>query len=150
MKNVSTLAVAGMVAVMLSGCTTMYNAAPRVYPPLAEVKTTATYDVIGPAEGTSSASYLFWIIPLSGENKSGSIGSSFVPISEYSAVEQAAIYNAIESVPGADALVSPRMSMVRHNYVIFVEDTVTVKGKAIRYNPSTTRTSLAPTAKKAE
>lgn len=45
-------------------------------------------------------------------------------------------YNAIESVPTADALLAPRFASKMSNSIVYVEETVTVKGKAIRYNVS--------------
>ena len=54
-----------------------------------------------------------------------------------SPVEAAAIYNAIESVPGADALISPRFHRDIVDYLGFYRtEVVTVTGKAIRINPS--------------
>ena len=116
-----------------TGCTMHSNVMPGVAP-LLDIKTAATYDVLGPAEGTASGGLIFGIIPVGGEKKAGSIaGSGFMMLSP---VQSAALYNAIEAVPTADALLSPRWNIVTKNYVVYQDVTVTVKGKAIRYNTS--------------
>lgn len=100
--------------------------------PLAELKTSATYDVLGEATGTSAGGKLFGIFRVGGESKVGQLSGTFL----VNPVESAAVYNAIESVPTADALIAPRWSKEVSNYVIYMRETVTVKGKAIRYNAS--------------
>lgn len=100
--------------------------------PLEELKTSATYDVLGEATGTSSGGKLFGLFRLGGERKVGQLSGSFL----VNPVESAAVYNAIESVPTADALIAPRWSKEVSNYIIYMSETVTVKGKAIRYNTS--------------
>lgn len=104
-------------------------------PPLGAMTTTATYDVIGPAQGTASQTLLFGFIPLGAERKVGTIATgSFGQY--YSPITRAAIYDAIEAVPTADALISVRFNRKVDNYFIYSEETVTVKGKAVRYNIS--------------
>ncbi|MDP6438230.1 MAG: hypothetical protein QGH74_01210 [Candidatus Brocadiia bacterium] len=115
------------------GCTTYTSVAPRSTVPLEDLATTATYDVIGPAQGTSSGGMLFGFIRVGGEKKNGVVaGSRPIP----NPVLRAAIYNSIESVPGADALLAPRWSIESKNYFIYSELTATVKGKALRFNRS--------------
>lgn len=116
----------------LTGCVTHMNSVPSGAVPLEELKTTATYDVIGDATGTATGGKLFGLIPIGGENKFGQVGGMI----QFNPVAQAAIYNAIESVPTADALLAPRYVRKVSNYVVYCEETVTVKGKAIRYNVS--------------
>jgi len=125
------LATVGL-GMMMTGCISYGNRAPSAGVPLEDLKTTATYDVIGDATGTSTGAVLFGIIPIGGENKSGQLGSMIL----VNPVEKAAVYNAIESVPTADALLAPRFNTKVSNYIVYKEQTVTVKGKAIRYNPS--------------
>jgi len=122
----------------LTGCISYTNKAPSGYVPLAELKTTATYDVIGDAIGTSTGATLFGFIRVGGENKSGTVGGMLPlnPMEKMNPVENAAVYNAIESVPTADSLLAPRYSHKVSDYVIYKEETVTVKAKAIRYNVS--------------
>lgn len=126
------VAVAFLVSV--AGCTSMSNTIPGRQPGLEELSTEATYDVIGPTEGTSSGGRLFWFIPIGMENKAGNIGGRIIPFPN--PVLAAATYNAIENVPGADAMIAPRYNIVTKNYFIYKEQTVTIKGKAIRYNTS--------------
>ena len=113
--------------------------------------TTATYDVIGPAEGEYTRGYLFSLIPLK-DWFSTSQGTIVAPMpsppSPYGifsvfgmlfsgCFEKAwAIYNAIESVPDADAIMAPRYHTTSSNYILYREVTVKVKGKAIRFNAS--------------
>ncbi len=133
MKKASIVAILASASLGLTGCITASNSASRGEIPLAALSTTATYDVIGDAVGTSSGAMLFGIIPIGCENKIGQIGGG-API--LNPVVGAAVYNAIESVPTADALLATRVSTKSKNYIIYKEDTVTVKGKAIRYNGS--------------
>ncbi len=119
--------------VVFVGCTTYSNVAPRYTVPLDNLATTATYDVIGPALGTSSGGLLFGFIPVGTEKKSGVVADSR-PI--LNPVLRAAIYNAIESVLGADALLAPQWSIESKNYFIYSDVTATVKGKAVRFNIS--------------
>lgn len=116
----------------LTGCVTHMNSAPYGSVPLEQLKTTATYDVIGDATGTATGGKLFGIIPIGGEKKYGQVGSMI----QLNPVAKSAVYNAIESVPTADALLAPRYVHKISNYVVYIEETVTVKGKAIRYNVS--------------
>lgn len=133
MKKVCFNVVAACALAGLAGCMTQSNKIPGMGGvPLAELQTTATYDVIGDATGTSTGGKLFGIFRVGGEDKVGQLGGTLI----LSPVEAAAIYNAIESVPTADALIAPRWSKKIENYVIYSHETVTVKGKAIRYNVS--------------
>jgi hypothetical protein len=130
-----TLVLLGLVGVLacLTGCVTNTNRMPLMGSiPLEELKTQATYDVIGNAIGTSSGGKLFGIIWVDKENKIGQLSGSLL----VNPVDSAAVYNAIESVPTADALIAPRWSRKVSNYIFYVKETVTVKGKAIRYNVS--------------
>jgi len=134
-NKVSLLVLAGLV-VLSTGCTTMIARVPGAGVPLAEVKTTATYDVLGPVKGSATGATLFGFIPIGsgGDTKIGSIAAGFQrPMPP---VEGAAVYNAIESLPGADAIIAPRWHVTVNNYLIYQEKTVTVNAKAIRYNPS--------------
>lgn len=119
----------------LTGCISDKNSIPGREVGLNSLPTTATYDIIGDATGTATGGTLFWFINVGGEKKYGKLqtGSFGAPPSP---VEQAAMYNAIESVPTADSIMAPRFSKKVSNYVVYKEETVTVKGKAIRYNKS--------------
>lgn len=114
---------------LTAGCVSKSASIPNVGTPDIPFSTTATVDVLGPAQGISSGGVLFGFIPIGCEKKSGASGG-------YSSdpVAKAAVYNAIESVPGADALISPRYKADITNYIIYKKKTVAVKGKAIRYN----------------
>ena len=131
-----------VIAGLFVGCTTMAKGMPSVSVPLQGLNTTDSYYIIGPAEGTSTGGYLFGFIPVGVEYKAGSIaGAGQMSLLRggagrpggFSPVARAAVYNAIESVPEADALLAPRWEKVTKNYLIYSEQTVTVKGKAVRY-----------------
>lgn len=131
MHKLLSLSVMAAAAVSLTGCISYRNSAPQGNLELG-INTTATYDVIGDAKGTATGATLFGFIPIGGENKAGSIGSMMT----FDPVAQNAIYNAIESCPTADSLMWPRFQIETANYIVYAERTVTVKGKAIRFNPS--------------
>jgi hypothetical protein len=136
-RLLKTILVAVAVMALGTGCMMVSNSTPQVAVPLQEVTTKATYDIIGPAQGESTGAYVLGIIPVKGENKTGAIGTSLNLRKLYSPVQRAAIYNAIESVPTADALLAPRFqTTVTKNLFLFKEETVTVRGKAIRFNTS--------------
>jgi len=133
MKSLLPITLAALTALSFTGCISYNNQVPTGNIPLKPIETTATYDVLGDAKGTATGSFLFGCIKLGDQYKSGSIGS-FGMLAD--PVQQAAIYDAIESVPTADALIAPRFTSTTTSYVVYSEKTVTVKGKAIRYNPS--------------
>jgi len=144
-SKLPTIALVAGFVVMLAGCTMSVNSVPMGGVPLQKLETKATYDILGPAVGTSSGGYILGFIPIGVEKKSGSVaGDSVVSMGLFgpqsysllSPVDRAALYNAIESKPGADALLAPRWERVKKNYIVYVETTATVKGKAIRYNQS--------------
>ena len=128
--GVLVLASAGL---FISGCMSASNSVPGGGVPISALGTTATYDIIGDAVGTSSGAKLFGFIPIGCEQKFGQIAGGY-PI--MNPIARAAVYNAVESAPTADAILAPRFSTKSKNYVVFSEETVTVKGKAIRYNVS--------------
>lgn len=165
MKNAcGVMAVAVAIAVG-SGCVSQNSAisAHSVSKPLG---TTATYDVLGDAQGSATGGVLFGFIPVGMERRNGRLGiiperrrldskqlafeiivwpyglyelckrSSESSVGPIDPVESVALYNAIESVPTADMLLMPRYRIERSNYIVYSEKTVTVKGKAIRLNDS--------------
>jgi len=129
------LVIGGILAVvaLLSGCTSMANSAPGADLHLREMKTSDTYHIIGPTTGTSTGGYLFGFIPVGMERKSGQVAFGTFPVGGINPVVRAAVYNAIDAIPEADALIVPRWESLKKNYIVYSELTVTVKGKAIRY-----------------
>ena len=121
--------------VLVGGCSTNSSVIPVATPNLGEISTSATYDILGPAVGTSTGWYLLGFITLSHDDSVGSIGLGLGQ-NILNPVQKAALYKAIESVPGADAIIAPRWHRKTTNYFIVTSDEVTVKGKAIQINPS--------------
>lgn len=133
MRNVSLVLLLLAVA-MSAGCSMSSNSIPQGFIAPIELRnmsTNSSYEIIGPAEGTSTGGFLFGFIPVGMEKKFGSIGPRINPFQN--PVQAAAVYNAIESVPDADLIIAPRFSTVSRNYLVYREDTVTVKGKAVRF-----------------
>ena len=133
MRNVSLVLLLLAVA-MSAGCSTVGNSIPQGYVgalQLGNMSTNSSYEILGPAEGTSTGGRLFGFIPIGMERKVGNIGPRINPFQN--PVQAAAVYNAIESVPDADLIIAARFSTVSKNYLIYREDTVTVKGKAVRF-----------------
>jgi hypothetical protein len=131
-RALSTVLLSAMMVVFV-GCTTYTHVAPANGVGLSD---TIDTDVIGPAQGSSSGAVLFGLISIGGESKSGVVAGSRPQLNP---VLKAAIYNAIDSVPGADALIAPRWSIESTNYplsFIYCKVTATVKGKAVRFNVS--------------
>ena len=147
-----------VVGLGLTGCRALANQAPYAGVPLEELKTKGTYDVLQTAEGSSSGAVLLGIFPIGLEDKRGQEafpdkrdgGAGFLgipPIFSFlgdifpdaeGRVRSAALYNAIEAQPGADALLSPRFNTDTTNYFfIYKEVSAKCRGKAIRYNPTT-------------
>lgn len=121
---------------LVTGCSSLHNSIPERAPVL-NMQSTASFDIIGPVEASAEGAYLFRVIGLGIENKTGSIGSGPVP-SFYTPVQKVAVYNAIESMPGADAIIAPRWEITRTNKFLFfyTHEKATVKAKAIRFNVS--------------
>jgi hypothetical protein len=132
MKKLCFMTILASAMIGTTGCVSYSNRMPQGGVALEPLKTTATYDIVGDATGTAKGEWLFGFMRVGGEDKSGQMGNGLVT----SSVEGAAMYNAIESVPTADALLAPRFSSTHSNYFFYRSKTVTVKGKAIRYNAS--------------
>lgn len=135
-RFVGVLIVAMVVAGLGTGCTSLRNVTQEKDPSL-YVRTRATFDILGPVEASAEGAYVLGFIGIGIENKTGCIGSGLAP-AFYTPVQKVAVYNAIESMPEADAIIAPRWEIKRSNKYLFfyVEEKVTLKAKAIRYNTS--------------
>ena len=105
---------------------------------LAEIQTDATYDIVGPIEGSGSHTYILGFIPtclFSSDKKCGTFVGASCPFRAPFAVQEAA-YNAIESNPEVDAILSPRWHVESNWYLLFSTSKATLKGKGVRYNIS--------------
>jgi len=130
----------------LSGCTSLSKRYPVDYPtaqilPLHRNE----YKILGDTEGQACKNYLFWAaLPwFSGEPTktvvASGASSSFlcsVPIIGMfcgsASVEDEALYNAVDKIPGTDSVMSMRVSTHRTFSVlgIYKEECATVRGKA--------------------
>ncbi len=145
MRHLALTAMILMVLLVATGCSSYQAVLPQQQVPLADLSTTSSYEILGPAVGTASGGVLFWVIPVGRENKAATLVSpggtvfaaSLMSSGRYYSdpIISAAIYNAIESFETADALVAPRVSIVSNNYLIYSQKTATVKGKVIRLVP---------------
>ncbi len=130
-------------AALLSGCTSMSTRLPRADAGSVPQNADFSTEIIGEAEGESSGMRILFIFSIGVERKHGEIEKDHstlvmgdMPSERFrlrDRVEAAAVYNAIESVPEADALLAPRFSRTRRNYILFARETVTVTGKAVAY-----------------
>lgn len=126
------LLVLSLVALLGAGCASTHVAVPGGTP-LGGMATSASYDVVSDAEGNAEGTVILGFIYL-GDDERGSIGFGG-PISLVDPVESAAVYDAIASVPGADAVIAPRFVNESTNYILWRTQRSTVKAKAIRINP---------------
>ena len=109
--------------------------------------TTATYDVLPATEGSSEGGYLFVIFAIGMENKVGFLHGGSMPGGLlFDPIAHAALYNAIEAQPEADAILAPRWKVESTSYFFYSHHRITVKGKGVRYNPSV-NPSPRPTAR---
>ena len=120
---------------LLTGCGTFtYDRVPTGNV-LGTLNSTANYDVIGDAKGTAKGTTCCGFIPWdSSDQKHGIIGQEAPLVRD--PVMSEAYYNAIQSVPTADALMTPRYEKTVVNNFFTQDITVTVKAKAIRVNNS--------------
>ncbi len=131
MKLLKLTAVAATAAILTS-CQYTKLAVPGDQLPLdvKAIQLDAKYEVIGDAVGTSSGATLFGFINIGGESKTGNLIGG--PLSIMDPINDAALYNAIESVEGADGLVAARTLREGKDWFIYKKETVTIKGKAVR------------------
>jgi hypothetical protein len=148
------IAAAAVGLLALTGCRTQGNTAPMAFPSLQSFTTSANYDVLQRAEGSSEGGTILFFIPVGLEDKVGQGeaveaggGNPFLEFINFltlglfefdpnGRVKRAALYNAIEAQPGADAILLPRYNTERTNYILYQHIKATVKGKAIRFNPT--------------
>jgi len=93
----------------------------------------AKYEVLGDTEGRATVTRIFfWLV--GDDNKHTNIWGTDFPYTSRGKAEQAAAYNAIENVEGADELISPRFKTEedRGFLLIWTTYTSTVKAKAIK------------------
>jgi hypothetical protein len=135
MRVLGLVILASVGGALLGGCKTIYNHTPGRSVTLDGLKTAGTYDVLGPTQGTSGGtSILFGLFTAGFEDKSGDWGGEAGGRGGRSRALSAAHFNAIESLPEADALLASRWVVEEENFLLFSTFKATVKGKGIRYN----------------
>jgi len=138
-SNTKIILVSTVLIGLMSGCSLNKSSVSGGTPGLSPMTSCVKYEIIGDAMGEDSGAVLFGFIDLDEDDKVGQVagegwpGSSFIDDPS----RDTAIYNAIESVPGADAIMAPRFTRTRNGiFGIYITETVSVKGKAIRYAPT--------------
>jgi hypothetical protein len=139
MKNKQMAAMAVLLAAVaaMSGCTTMVKSYPLNTPNVEILPLhRSEYVVLGDTEGKACENLLFGFISLGGGPKKY-VNQPGQLINTLPAVESAAIYEAIDKVPGADSLMSIRIAESETYSVLGIYKTqcVTVKGKAFELKP---------------
>ncbi len=162
MLRIAALTISASLILFASGCALDRSRLGQHFPNSQALSTTGTYDILPQRTGESSGIVILGFFPVGVENKrgivhgganpSGGDGGGFfstllAPIraifggggGAQNAVESAALYNAIESTPGADAIMAPRWHVTTTNYFLWKEIDARVKGKGVRYNVTATQ-----------
>ena len=134
MKTSSKLLLPAIGLFLLAGCSSHSSTVNEASAALTPMESCVKYEIAGDAEGEAKTAVLFGFIHF-GDDTSGSIGNG--PHGFFNSVDEtksSAIYNAIESSDGADAILAPRYTEERTGFTpIFYIKKATVKGKAIKY-----------------
>lgn len=103
------------------------------------------YSLLGPVSGSGCSTYVgLWPIPIFWISTDSGRGEIF-GLDTRNSAEQAAIYQAIESMPGADALIAPRFHEETEGvFVWYKHRCVKVAGKAIALNPDAASSAASP------
>ncbi|HNT27623.1 MAG TPA: hypothetical protein PKH10_05500 [bacterium] len=134
MKKVTLLVALTFAAIMLSGCTTAYQAISQQYlTPLP-----VDYEIIGTTMAESERTQVFWVEwaylfhdEQADITNRGSFNAFLGGIIEDT--KAAALYAALEKMPDADKLIEPRYKIEVTNFLIGKTVHVTVWAKAIKY-----------------
>jgi len=127
---------------LTTGCTAMLKSYPYS---MAGTKTTLAplqrdqYEILGDVDGRAEGSTILGFQSIEGGNKnfSGSFGGGFamgIMTEGLDAIEQAALYNAMESQPDADGIIAVRIIKGESFSLgfLFSKESVEIKGKAIK------------------
>lgn len=115
---------------LLAGCTSMAKVQPLTGLTLSQ---NVNVTVLGDTEGTASGLMLLGIIPIGVPAQAGVLGASGLGLPN--PVVDAAAYNAIEKIEGADYMIAPRWTIETKCYIVYSKVTATVKGKAVKIEP---------------
>jgi len=132
--KVRNVVIGGLLLGIGAGCSTRIARIPIV--PVPELKiealTRADYRVIGPAQGEATASAVFLFpLPICWVTVSGG-GTYMFRLNASRRARDLAMYNAVESVPNADAMLTPRFKDERSSvFVWYTRHHSVVTGKAI-------------------
>jgi hypothetical protein len=118
-------------AVMLAvGCQST-TIVPNYSAPPINLQPIAAPELVGDATGSSEGTIILGFITLGVPSKYGSLpGAGMLPACK---IERNALYNALQKVPTADALVCPVMTIDETNYFVFKKKKVDVRAKAVKY-----------------
>jgi hypothetical protein len=128
-----TLASVVAAAALMSGCSSTAKTISPAYPTL-NMQSCAKYEIIGNVEGTSTGKRILIFFGSQTGHNQGSIANSF-GMRDIDSIKSDAVYNAIASTSGADAIMAPSYTVTTSGIpLLFSTRTVKVKGKAIKYS----------------
>ena len=134
MKGLKVLATI-LIAALMSGCATTLQMDRGTVYTVANLERDQ-YEILGEAQGEASITYVFFFIPIGAKPEMGILYNPQIAIPFGSATGQVkgmALYEAIESVPGADMIIVPRYESKLKGFPPFYwTTTVKVKGKAVK------------------
>ena len=123
----------GMIAAMslVVGCQAT-TVSPNYTSPPVNLEPSTTYELVGDATGSAEGTVILGLFTIGVESKFASLpGPSLGPLPSC-AVEKNAMYNAMQDVEDADALVCPVVTIDETNYVVFKKKKVDIRAKAVK------------------
>jgi len=132
MSRFTVFAVLAVALVLALGCQSTTVVPNYTAPPIA-LQPIAAPELVGDATGAANGIVILNIpfLTFGVESKYGSMpGSGMMPSCK---IERNAMYNAIQDVPDADALVCPILTIDETQYFVFKKKSVEVKAKAVKY-----------------
>jgi len=132
MSRFTVCAVLAVALVLALGCQSTTVVPNYTAPPIA-LQPIAAPELVGDATGSADGIVILNIpwLTFGVESKYGSLpGAGPMPSCK---IERNAMYNAIQNVPDADALVCPVLTIDETQYFVFKKKAVDVKAKAVKY-----------------
>jgi len=134
MRNLTLLLALGA-SIILIGCSSMGNSMRETAYSVEFPLGPDDYEIIGEVQGSATVTTIFYFIRVGAKSQTGDITvvGNVTPIFLADIAKQNAIYNAIASVPDADALIFPKFETKTSSFpILYKTKTVKVRAKAIR------------------